>query len=133
VLVRCRAGSIGEGLGAEAAPRHEDGQAWQAKDIDALIGLLDPRATATGDGGGLVSAVLRPIEGAEQIARFFVDRASAVPNVTILERTVNGQPGLVAQQDGVTVAVLAFDVAGGRIKHIWAIRNPDKLRPWTTG
>ncbi len=79
--------------------------------------------------------MLRPIEGAEQIARFFVDRASAVPNVTILERTVNGQPDLVAQQDGVTVAVLAFDVAGGRIKHIWAIRNPDKLRPWpwTTG
>jgi hypothetical protein len=24
-------------------------------------------------------------------------------------------------------------VAGDRIKHIWAIRNPDKLRPWTTG
>jgi hypothetical protein len=39
----------------------------------------------------------------------------------------------VAQQDGVTVAVLAFDVAGDRITHIWAVGNPDKLRPWTTG
>jgi RNA polymerase sigma factor (sigma-70 family) len=107
-------------------------QAWEAQDIDALIGLLDPGATATGDGGGLVSAELRPVEGAEQIARFFADRASAVPNVTILERTVNGQPGLVAQLDGVTVAVLAFDIAADRIKHIWAILNPDKLRPWTT-
>jgi RNA polymerase sigma-70 factor (ECF subfamily) len=29
-------------------------------------------------------------------------------------------------------AVLAFDVVGDRIKHIWAILNPDKLRPWTT-
>jgi RNA polymerase sigma-70 factor (ECF subfamily) len=29
--------------------------------------------------------------------------------------------------------VFAFDVAGDRIKHIWVIRNPDKLRPWTTG
>jgi RNA polymerase sigma-70 factor (ECF subfamily) len=28
--------------------------------------------------------------------------------------------------------VLAFDVAGGRITHIWATRNPDKLRPWIT-
>jgi RNA polymerase sigma factor (sigma-70 family) len=108
-------------------------QAWEAKDIDALIGLLAPDATATGDGGGLVRAELRPVEGAEQIARFFADRASAVPNVTILECTVNGQPGLVAQLDGVTVSVLAFDVAGDRIKHIWAILNPDKLRPWTTG
>ena len=53
--------------------------------------------------------------------------------MTILERTVNGQPGLVAQLDGVTVAVLAFDVAGGQIKHIWAILNPDKLRSWTAG
>ena len=44
-------------------------QAWEAKDIDALIGLLDPDATAIADSGGLVSAVLRPIEGAEQIAR----------------------------------------------------------------
>jgi RNA polymerase sigma-70 factor (ECF subfamily) len=50
-----------------------------------------------------------------------------------MERTVNGQPGLVAQQDGVTVTVFAFDVAGDQIKHIWAVRNPDKLRPWTTG
>jgi len=108
-------------------------RAWEAKDIGALIGLLDPGATATGDGGGLVAAVLRPIEGAEQIARFFVDRARAAASLTILERTVNGQPGLVAQLDGATVAVYAFDVAGGKIKHIWAVLNPDKLRPWTTG
>jgi SnoaL-like domain/Sigma-70, region 4 len=108
-------------------------QAWQAKDIDALIGLLDPDATAIGDGGGLVSAAPRPIEGGEQVARYFVDLAGRAPsNVTILERTVNGQPGLVVQLDGVTGAVIAFDVAGDRITHIWAVRNPDKLRPWTT-
>jgi RNA polymerase sigma factor (sigma-70 family) len=108
-------------------------QAWEAKDIGALIGLLDPDATAIGDGGGLVSAELRPIEGGEQIARACVDLAARAPDLTILERTVNGQPGLVLQHDGVTVAVLAFDVAGDRITHIWAVRNPEKLRPWTTG
>jgi hypothetical protein len=31
-------------------------EAWEAKDIDALSGLLDPDAMAIGDGGGLVSA-----------------------------------------------------------------------------
>jgi len=107
-------------------------QAWQAKDIDALIGLLDPDATSIADGGGLVSAQLRPIEGGEQIARAIVDVADRTPNLSILERTVNGQPGLVIQQDGVTVTVIAFEVAGDRIKHMWAVRNPDKLRPWTT-
>jgi RNA polymerase sigma factor (sigma-70 family) len=107
-------------------------QAWEAKDIDALIGLLDPGATVIADGGGLASAALRPIEGAEHIARYVADIAGRVlSSVTILERTVNGQPGLVAQQDGVTVTVFAFDIAGDRIKHIWAVRNPDKLRPWT--
>ena len=106
-------------------------QAWEAKDIDALIGLLDPDVTTIADGGGLASAELRPIEGGEQVARAFVDIAGRAPDLTILERTVNGQPGLVTQQEGVTVTVMAFDVAGGRIKHIWAVRNPEKLRPWT--
>jgi RNA polymerase sigma factor (sigma-70 family) len=108
-------------------------KAWEARDIGALIGLLDPGATAVGDGGGLVTAALHPTEGAEQIARYAVHIARTVPGLTILERTVNGQPGLVAQQDGVTVTVFAFDVAGDRIRHIWAVRNPGKLRPWTTG
>jgi RNA polymerase sigma factor (sigma-70 family) len=108
-------------------------QAWEAKDIGALIGLLDPGATLIADGGGLVSAALRPIDGGEQVARYAVNIAARATGLTILERTVNGQPGLVAQQDGVTVTVFAFDIAGDRIKHIWAVRNPDKLRPWTSG
>jgi RNA polymerase sigma factor (sigma-70 family) len=109
-------------------------QAWEAKDIDALIGLLDPGATATADGGGLAVTFVRPIEGGEQIARAWIEIANrSLANMTLLERTVNGQPGLIAQQDGVTVTVFAFDIAGDRIKHIWAVRNPDKLRPWTTG
>jgi RNA polymerase sigma factor (sigma-70 family) len=107
-------------------------KAWETKDINALVGLLDPGATLTADGGGRVSAALAPIEGGEKIARYVFEIASRAPtNLVFLERTVNGQPGLVAQQDGVTVTVLAFDVAGDRIKHIWAVRNPDKLRPWT--
>src|SRR5215831_2004267 len=105
-------------------------QAWEAKDIGALLGLLDPDATVVADGGG---AGAQPLEGREQIARACVDLADRAPGLTILERTVNGQPGLITQQDGVTAAVLAFDVAPDRIMHIWAILNPDKLRLWMTG
>ena len=104
-------------------------QAWEAKDIDALISLLDPGATVVADGGG---AGAQPLVGREQIARACVDLADREPGLTILERTVNGQPGLITQLDGVTAAVLAFDVARDRIKHIWAVLNPEKLRPWTT-
>jgi RNA polymerase sigma-70 factor (ECF subfamily) len=106
-------------------------EAWQAGDIDALVAVLDPDVTATGDGGGLVGAVLRPIAGSGEVARIFVDLAGRAPDLTMLERTVNGQPGLVTQQDGVTVTVIAFDVTGDRIRRIWAVRNPEKLRPWT--
>jgi hypothetical protein len=108
--------------------------AWEAKDIDAIIGLLDPGATAIADGGGLAITFLSPIEGGGQIARAWIEIANRVPgNMAFLERSVNGQPGLVAQQDGVIVTVFAFDVAGDRIRHIWAVRNPEKLRHWTTG
>jgi RNA polymerase sigma factor (sigma-70 family) len=107
-------------------------QAWEARDIAALVGLLDPDATVVADGGGLVSAALAPIEGSEQIGRYFGELASQIPSgVTMLERTVNGQPGLVAQQDGVIVTVFSFDVSEGGITRIWAVRNPEKLRPWT--
>ena len=107
-------------------------RAWEARDIDALIGILDPGATAIADSGGLVQAMPSPIEGAEQIARACLDVAGLAPGLTLLERTVNGQPGLVAQLDGITEAVFAFEIAGDRIKHIWAVRNPEKLKAWTT-
>ncbi|WP_329081445.1 MULTISPECIES: RNA polymerase sigma factor SigJ [unclassified Streptosporangium] len=107
--------------------------AWQAMDIDALIGLLAPDATLVADGGGLVNTTRRPIEGAERIVRSLIKLVGRRSNLAILERTVNGQPGLVVQQDGVTETVAAFDVEGDQIKRIWGVRNPDKLRPWTVG
>ncbi|XVV07924.1 RNA polymerase sigma factor SigJ [Actinosynnema sp. CA-248983] len=102
-------------------------QAWEAQDITALVGLLDPDATMTADGGGVVNAARRPIRGSHDIARYILARA---PRLTLLERTVNGRPGLVAQFDGVTVTVAAFDFDGDRIARIWAVRNPEKLRAW---
>ncbi len=107
--------------------------AWQTSDIAALIALLDPDATITADGGGLATAALHPIEGAEQIARYLADLTARAPALTILERAVNGQPGLIAQHNGTTVTVFAFDTTADQVTHIWAIRNPDKLRPWITG
>jgi RNA polymerase sigma factor (sigma-70 family) len=107
-------------------------RAWEAGDIEALIGMLDPSATATVDGGGLVGAALHPIAGPERIIRYAIGVGNRVAGLTIVERMVNGQPGLVALQDGAISTVIAFDIAGDRITRIWAIRNPDKLGPWTT-
>jgi hypothetical protein len=81
--------------------------------------------------GGSLAAGLCAVEGGEQIARAFID-ADIGPDLTILERSVNGQSGLVAQQDGMTVTVIAFDAAGDQRKHIWSVRNRENLRPWAS-
>ena len=104
-------------------------QAWEAMDIEALLGVLDPDAVAIADGGGQVQAALEPRVGAETIARFLVDLGT-LATVDLEERMVNGQPGLVGRQDGATVTVFAFEVAEDRITRIWAVRNPDKLGAW---
>ncbi|MBC7270035.1 MAG: RNA polymerase sigma factor SigJ [Streptomyces sp.] len=105
--------------------------AWEAKDIEALITLLDPDATAVSDGGGRAVAHPLPIEGAERIAHLYLTIARLAPPRRYLERTVNGLPGLVVESDGRIETVFAFRVADDdRITHIWAVRNPDMLRSW---
>ena len=107
-------------------------RAWEDGDLMALLDLLDPDATAVADGGGLVSAEPRPIEGAEAIARFIIGLAGQ-PDVTLRESRVNGQPGLLIQVGGELAAVVAVDLADDVITHLWAVRNPEKLRAWRSG
>jgi RNA polymerase sigma-70 factor (ECF subfamily) len=118
--------------GARARVVADFKRAWEDHDIDGLIALLDPDATAIADGGGIVSAVLEPLNGAQTIARACVDIVKRAPRLTIIERKVNGQPGLVTVQDGTTVAVVAFGFVDQRIRRIWAVLNPAKLGAWTT-
>ncbi|WP_418959292.1 RNA polymerase sigma factor SigJ [Streptomyces tritici] len=105
--------------------------AWEAQDIEALIGLLDPDAVAVADGGGLAVTHLEPLVGAERIAHAYAEIARARgERATFRECTVNGLPGLVTELDGTLATVFAFEFAGDRIRHIWAVRNPEKLRLW---
>ncbi|GGQ92053.1 RNA polymerase sigma factor SigJ [Kitasatospora griseola] len=117
---------------AQAGVVRDFKRAWEAKDVRSLMDLLDPDATVIADGGGLVGALLEPLTGRENIVRAYLDVARFGPETTFLERTVNGQPGLIAQQGGVTVTVFAFRIVDDRITHIWGVRNPEKLRPWTS-
>ncbi|MFF1556225.1 RNA polymerase sigma factor SigJ [Streptomyces sp. NPDC058279] len=104
--------------------------AWESKDIAALVDLLDPAAVLTVDGGGMVGAALRPVEGGARIAQYMVAIADKAPGLELLERSVNGVPGLVAQRAGTVMTVASFEVTDGRVTRIWAVRNPEKLRPW---
>ncbi|MFJ5063210.1 RNA polymerase sigma factor SigJ [Streptomyces nigra] len=106
-------------------------KAWENKDIAALVGLLDPAAVMTADGGGMVGTVLRPVEGGARIAQYMVAIADKAPGLELLQQSVNGMPGLVARRAGVVVTVASFDVVYGTVARIWVVRNPEKLRPWT--
>ncbi|WP_428950004.1 RNA polymerase sigma factor SigJ [Streptomyces sp. cg35] len=118
----------------QTAVVHDFRRAWDTKDIAALIALLAPDATLIADGGGLVGAALRPITGAGDIVRYLTGIGDRAPAMNLLQRTVNGRAGLVAQTrtNSVTVTVAAFNVGSdGRVTHIWAVRNPEKLQRWS--
>ena len=104
--------------------------AWEAGDIGALVGILDPGVTLVADGGGVVAAAVRPIYGADAVARYFATVSAQAAGLELREQTVNGRPGLVAAHAGSPATVAAFEFAGDRIVRIWAMRNPDKLRLW---
>ncbi|WP_460495749.1 RNA polymerase sigma factor SigJ [Glycomyces tarimensis] len=105
--------------------------AWQTGDTEALIAVLDPDAHAVADGGGRVSAPLVPLHGAARIAAMFAHVHRKLPGLTIETAMVSGQAGLTARDtDGRIAAVVALAVAGGRVRDLWVMRNPEKLTTW---
>ncbi|MFD8447646.1 RNA polymerase subunit sigma-24, partial [Streptomyces globisporus] len=38
--------------------------------------------------------------------------------------------GRAPPRAGIVMTVASFDVTDGRVTRIWAVRNPEKLRPW---
>lgn len=104
--------------------------AWETGDIAALIHLLDPEATVVADGGGIVSALARPVRGAERIARGFMALSKLRPGATIDEAVVNGEAGLVLRDGDELLAVISLSVADAGIDRLWAMRNPEKLSAW---
>ncbi|MDQ1036904.1 RNA polymerase sigma factor (sigma-70 family) [Streptomyces sp. V3I8] len=100
-------------------------------DLDALVALLDPAVEARSDGGGRVRAALRPIVGADKVARFLLGLLRKEPGTEVVEEDVNGSPGVTVRIAGATVGVVGVGVRGGRVSDLWLVVNPDKLHAWT--
>jgi RNA polymerase sigma factor (sigma-70 family) len=107
--------------------------AWEAGDLKALVGLLDPEATVVTDGGGLVSASLSPISGATAVAHVLLGVFRREPELTIAETTVNGRPGLLTRGSAGQMAVITLEPRKGRVATLWVVRNPEKLSAWREG
>lgn len=106
--------------------------AWQTGDLSALIDTLDPQARAITDGGGLVSASLKPLRGPDAIARFLLGVLDRQPDLAIHEELVNGEPGLVAtdSHDHTLAVITLATTETGTIRYLWVVRNPEKLEAW---
>ncbi|TQM31347.1 RNA polymerase sigma factor SigJ [Nocardia bhagyanarayanae] len=100
-------------------------------DVTGLLELLAPDVTFLSDGGGLLRAALRPVHGPDKVARLLTSRMvlSSVPDMTIRYGWTNGEPSAVVCSGGAPAAVLLLDVDAdtGKVRTVYAIRNPEKL------
>ncbi|GDY31386.1 RNA polymerase sigma factor SigJ [Gandjariella thermophila] len=111
--------------------------AVNAGDVPAVVRLLHPDVAVVGDGGGKAKTALRPLHGADKVARFLlglVRKYGVVPHLAGRPVLVNGDIGLAlpgtpgdGEHPPLTSRVTAFTVRDGRIAAIYDIANPDKL------
>jgi RNA polymerase sigma-70 factor (TIGR02957 family) len=95
-------------------------------DLQGLLEVLAPDVVLVADGGGLVAAARRAIEGAERVAGFLVGAAGSV-NFEATAVWLNGSPAVRVDIGGELDTAVSVAVENGRIARIYAVRNPHKL------
>ena len=104
--------------------------AAQHGDMDGLVSLLAGDVAFYGDGGGIATALPRPIFGREKVAQFLIGLMRRGRTLAVEARpvVVNGQPGvLTLDADGLVISVLGLDIAEGQVQAIRSVINPQKL------
>lgn len=105
--------------------------AMQRPDLASLRALFAEDAVHISDGGGVVRAALRPLHGAERLARLYQQVAGQLSGRAIRFEltTLNDAPALLIHEgDRLGTALwIEIDQAGERIAAVHALRHPDKL------
>jgi RNA polymerase sigma-70 factor (ECF subfamily) len=99
-------------------------------DVDALLAAMSPDVVLVTDGGGKAKAALRPIVGADKVARFLVATTATGtddPTLEIAIADLNGAPAVVARTAAGPLMAAQLQLVGGRIEEVLIVRNPDKL------
>jgi RNA polymerase sigma-70 factor (ECF subfamily) len=102
-------------------------QAAGSGDFDQVVALLAPDAVLISDGGGKKKAALRPIHGADKIARWLFAVIAENPDFEIRMGTLNGEIAYIAYDGEVPDTVAFLKTTDGLIDELYLIRNPDKL------
>ena len=98
-------------------------------DMESLLTLLSEDVVLYSDGGGKTQAALKPIYGADRVARFLAGILRKVPpDFAVRQTRVNGRPGFVGYfGDGSPQSVVTLEVAEENIMTIRLVVNPEKL------
>ncbi|MEU5624481.1 RNA polymerase sigma-70 factor [Streptomyces tendae] len=103
-------------------------RAVETGDLQGLLDILSPDVVLLGDGGGIKQAVLRPVVGADKVARLMLGGLGKLDMAMRMDPAqVNGHPALVVRLDGELDTVVAVRFDEGRITGLYAVRNPEKL------
>ncbi|MGE0042425.1 MAG: sigma-70 family RNA polymerase sigma factor [Vicinamibacterales bacterium] len=104
--------------------------ASRSGDLAALTRLLTADARIMTDGGGKVTAALNVIEGAGRVAAFLVGvtRKGWTRDVSVRFAAINGLPGVILQWPDGLLQTTSIELEGDKVKTIYVVRNPDKLR-----
>lgn len=103
-------------------------RALETGNPQGLLDVLAPEVVLVGDGGGIKRAALRPITGAETVARFMVGGLGKNKQpLTVSPTVVNGSPALLVRLDGEIDGIMAIQVEDARITGLYYVRNPEKL------
>ena len=99
-------------------------------ETEQLLAVLAADVVLVTDGGGKARALMRPIRGADTLARVVIAavRKFGTRPETVRRATVNGLPGIVSFDGEAATRVMAFGIRDGRIAAVFIITNPDKLR-----
>jgi RNA polymerase sigma-70 factor (TIGR02957 family) len=100
-------------------------------DVGELEALLAHDVVLTGDGGGKVPAITRPVRGRSRVAQTLLTWRKIVmraPGVSVRLAEVNGTAGaLFSDAQHRLVGVWALDIVDGQIRSINSVVNPEKL------
>ncbi|MGW7068703.1 RNA polymerase sigma-70 factor [Streptomyces sp. NPDC054855] len=108
-------------------------QALEGGDLQGLLDVLAPEVVYMGDGGGLKHAVLRPVVGADKVARLLTGGLRKNRSrVAIGPTVVNGSPALAIHLDGELDSIMAARIEADRITGLYVVRNPEKLSHLTS-
>src|SRR5262249_54869111 len=104
-------------------------EAARGGDTAALVSLLDEDVVLHGDGGGKAPANKKPIVGNIAVSQFIIAVTRTLPaDASAVEIDLNGAPALLLKTGDHPIVAILVNTDGERIRSVFAIANPDKLR-----